>query len=216
MPSNQEITLIQQAWEFCHVAGVRLTPEGRSLLRGDLGVWPYFERLMEEGCYADARRVLAQALPKRRALWWACLCARDLYQPATLNAAEVIEVVSHYATAGDEVSRRKAESLGMQFDSDDLLCCLAMAAFFAGDNVSRADLPPVAPQPFVTGRLVEVVVYLTSVRKDPANYKDHLRRYLEQGVRFAAGADPWQEVVTGVGAEVPPACPAAAYAGGAS
>lgn len=208
--------MIQPAWELCHVGGIDLTPQGQSLLRAELTARSYFDLLMQHGCYKDARCLLAQALPKRRALWWACVCARDLYDPPTPPAAEVLEVVSHYAMTDDESSRRRAETLGQQFGPDDLLTCLAMAAFFAGDNVSRADLPPVEPQPFVTGRLVEVVVYLVSVRKDLPCYKDHLRRYLEQGIRMAAGPDPWIEAGAGAGVGVASssAGPAVVCAGG--
>jgi uncharacterized protein DUF6931 len=202
-----------KAWELCHLAEIRLTPQGRSLVSAHLTVRQYFDRLIEHGCYADARRVLAHALPKRRALWWACLCARDIDQPP--DAVEVIDVVAHYAGHGDEISRRKAEAFGMQFGPDHLTCCLAMAAFFSGDNVSRPDLPPVAPHPFATARLVEVVVYLTSVRKDPTTYKDHLRRYLAQGLQIALGDDPWAAATVSPVSGVPagPTSPAVHDAG---
>lgn len=204
--------MMQQAWELCHHAEIGLTPEGRSLLRADQAARPYFDLLMKHGCYADARRVLAQAMPKRRALWWGCVCARDLYQTSPPpETAEVLDVVSDYARTGAESSRRKAETLGMQFGSDDLACCLALAAFFSGDSISRPDLPVVAPHPFVTGRLVEVAVYLASVRKDARTYKDHLRRYLEQGERIALGPDPWAAATAGP----VPAVPASSAAHGA-
>lgn len=205
--------MLQPAWEFCHVAGIGLTPEGRALLRADHTVSPFFDLLVEHGCYADARRLLAHLMPKRRALWWACLCARDLYQPvAPPDLAEVLDVVSHYASTGEESSRRHAETLGMRFGGDDLATCLALAAFFSGDNVSRPDLPAVAPQPFVTARLVEVVVYLAAVRKDPACYREHLRRYLGDGRRLADGPEPWCTAsvvpIQGIVVETAPLAPA--------
>lgn len=190
--------MIQPAWELCHDAGIRLSAEGQELLRAPLTTRQFFDLLMEHGCYADARRVLAHALPKRRALWWACACARDGYPPVPPPAvAEVLDLVYRYAEGGDESSRRRAGAFGMQFGPNDLTNCLALAAFFSGDNISRPDLPVVSPAPFITGRFVEVVVYLAAVGKDPACYRDHLRRYLEHGFRIALGPDPWADAGSG-------------------
>jgi hypothetical protein len=56
-------------------------------------------------------------------------------------------------------------------------------------------LPPVAPRPFITGRLVGVSVYLASVAIDPACYKQYLREYLAWGRAIAAGQMLWEETV---------------------
>lgn len=207
--------MIQQAWELCHDAGIRLSSEGQALLQAPLTARQFFDLLLEQGCYADARRVLAHALPKRRALWWACTCARDLYPSVPPPAvAEVLDLVCRYAERGDEISRRRAEALGRQFGSDDVTCCLALAAFFSGDNISRPDLPVVAPAPFITGRLVEVVVYLAAVSKDPACYRDHLRCYLEHGLRIALGPDPWADASSRPAIVAASAAPASVCVGG--
>src|SRR5262245_28970205 len=52
-------------------------------------------------------------------------------------------------------------------------------------------MPVVAPRPWVTGRLVGVSVYLSAVIRDPAHYKDHLRRYLSVGAAVMRGCGPW-------------------------
>ncbi|MDD1617430.1 MAG: secreted protein, partial [Methylococcaceae bacterium NSP1-2] len=36
----------------------------------------YIQQLVDKKFYTDAVKVLAHALPKREATWWACLCAR--------------------------------------------------------------------------------------------------------------------------------------------
>lgn len=207
--------MIHPAWELCHDAGIELSPEGRPLLRAPQSARQFFDLLMGHGCYADARRVLAHAMPKRLAVWWACACVRELYMPEPpSDVAEVLDVAAHYAESGDERSRRRAESLGMQFGPNDLTCCLALAVFFSGGSISRPDLPPVAPAPFVSGRLVEVVVYLASVSKDPARYRDHLRGYLEHGLRLVLGPDPWAKTAAGAATVALPGSSATEFVGG--
>src|SRR5262249_60998801 len=83
-PVSWECTLPPSAWgaaAFCKHHEIQLEPDGRALLRPGLATEAYFALLLQERCYADARRVLAHALRPRRSLWWGCLCAWDLYRP---------------------------------------------------------------------------------------------------------------------------------------
>src|SRR4051812_46357060 len=82
---------------------------GKGLLRDDQTPRQFLDLLMEKGEYPDAVRFLAYALPKREAVWWACLCARTASGAnppapirAALNAAEV------WASDPSEENRRAA------------------------------------------------------------------------------------------------------------
>ncbi|MGE3803850.1 MAG: hypothetical protein AB7K24_04145 [Gemmataceae bacterium] len=186
---------MKQAWELFHDARIQLSPEGQQLLRADLAVETCFELLLEQGCYADARRLLAQALPRRRGLWWGLVCARDYYQAACPpRVTDVLDIVDDHVKTRSEESRRRAEEVGMGHAPDDLTGCLALAVFFSGDSISAPDLPTIAPKPYVAGRFVEVAVYLAAVLKDPLCYKDHLRRYLQLGCEMLHANDPWLNV----------------------
>ena len=65
----------------------KLSEKAEALLTGAATPAAYLGALMEAGLDADAVRFLAFALPKREAVWWACLAARDAL--ATDNRPEV-------------------------------------------------------------------------------------------------------------------------------
>ena len=54
-----------------------LSEPGQRLLDDRITPLQFVSRLIEIECFADAVSFLAHALPKREAVWWGCLCARD-------------------------------------------------------------------------------------------------------------------------------------------
>src|SRR5687768_947309 len=67
-----------------------LGEEAKKLLRSDLTAVQYLDLLLAGQQHLDAVRFLAHALPKREAVWWACLCARQVCgaeAPAPMTAA---------------------------------------------------------------------------------------------------------------------------------
>ena len=113
-------------------------------------------------------------------MWWACLCvwhAHDGDLPVRLAA--IVDAVLRFVAEPSEAKRRRVQALGKKVKASSLAAALANAAFFSGGSVSKPGLPKVAPRPFVTGRLVGVVVYLASVSRQPAQYKKVLRYYLD-------------------------------------
>lgn len=187
LPSEMET-----AAELCRLCHIRLKPKASELLHDELTPRQYFDLLMEHNCLADARRVLAHALPKRRALWWGCLCALDTYghEPPQI-VTEVLSAVISFIRDPSEANRRTTSSLGWKAKPTTIAGCLAMGAFFSEGSVSLPGLPVVQPRPFVTGRLAGVAVYLASVMRDAAQYKSHLRRYLSVGLDVARGNNLW-------------------------
>ncbi len=193
-PEVPEPCELDSAFQLVQRCRIKLKPGAESLLDDQLTPRAYFERLLQNGFLAEARRILAHTLPKRRALWWACLCTQSAYQDELPESvARAIQVVTRYVREPSDANRREAELVGRSLPPNRLEGCLAMAAFFAQGSVSLPHLPVVLPRPFVTGRLVGVCVYLASVTRSAARYKDHLRQYLAVGVDIARGRNLWQE-----------------------
>lgn len=164
-----------------------------------------FDALVAAGHLADARRLLAHALPPRRAVWWATLCLRHAAAKSPFETPEedlAFDAVGRWVLAPSESTRRGAEAAGWAASPTTAAGILAMACFLSGGSISRPGLPGVFAAPHLAGRLSGVVVYLSSVRFDPANYLYHLRQYLVIGQQVAAGAnlppggperEPWVE-----------------------
>lgn len=173
----------------------KLKPAARPLLNPELTPQQFFAILMENKLYADARRVLAHALPKRRAVWWGCLCVWEALRSENLTPAEysALEATMRWVVRPSEQERRAAEAAGWAAKPTTLPGCLAMAAYLSDGSMSKAGLPYVPTKPFLTGRLVGVAVYLASVRKQPANYLSRLRQFLEMGKEIARGRNLWTD-----------------------
>src|SRR5207253_4538771 len=59
-----------------------LGDDAKKLLRDTLTPKQFLDLLLEKQQFPDAARFLAHALPKREAVWWACLGARQAYGSA--------------------------------------------------------------------------------------------------------------------------------------
>jgi hypothetical protein len=192
IPQTTQPCELGTAQELVTKCRIRLKTKAESLLDDRITPKHYFDRLLAEDCLADARRVLAHALPKRRSLWWACLCTMDGYQAsASPGVAQAVELVTRFIHEPNEENRRAAEAFGRSQPPHHIENSLAMAAFFSGGSVSLPHLPEVPPRIFVTGRLVGVCVYLAAVTRSAAYYKNHLRQYLAIGREVATGQNLW-------------------------
>jgi hypothetical protein len=140
------------------------------------------------GFLIEATRLLAYALPKREAVWWACMCAAhtappDLPEPDRL-AREAAELwVRHQGDKNRRAAMRLAEAT--TFESPE--AWTAVAVFWSGDTIGPEDQPAVPPDPHVAGKAVAGSIYLAAVRTNPGLQNPRLQRFLESGRNIAAG-----------------------------
>jgi hypothetical protein len=179
-----------------------LSAAGFRLLAPDMTPAGYFRALRAAGCDVDARKFLAHALPKRRALWWGCLCAwdglrgkasaQDSAQERAQEIAALECVLAFIRRPGDE-NRRLAQSVRAGGRPSSPAFTLAAAAFVSTGSIAPPGAETVPAPDHLTGRLVSVAVYLAAALREPAQYKLHLRHYLTLGEAIARGELLWQE-----------------------
>ena len=79
-------------------------PEAEKVLVRDTAPQISIEHLIKSEYYADAIKLLAHGLPKREAVWWACLAARKALTPDTdednINALLAMETWARKPNAG--------------------------------------------------------------------------------------------------------------------
>lgn len=170
-----------------------LHPAARVLLEDDLSSQAFFDRLVEAGYLADARRFLAYSLRSEAAIWWATLCLEESRTRKSFEhpeAADAFQAVGQWLASPAESTRRVAETAARRAGTTHVTGILASAVFLSGGSLSRPGLPGVYPAKHLCGRLCGVVVYLASVRTDPARYRDRLRQYLQLGREVARGENP--------------------------
>jgi hypothetical protein len=166
------------AAEVLASAGVKPFTAG-SMAPGQ-GIPEALAALEAKGLVLDAVRLLAQALPKREAIWWACLAARDLGPEAagwaTLKAAE--EWVFHPGTAAREAAIAAAAAA----DQDEPSLDLARAARFADPG----DDDGAAAHPGLVGILVEGML-IRSLFAQGGPGSPHARLLIDRALDIARG-----------------------------
>jgi hypothetical protein len=175
--------------DFTTIIGRATLPaEAQAPLRGCADVADAIVRLEAAGFAVEAVRVLAHALPKREAVWWACMCATsttpaDLAEPDR-QAKETAELwVRQQKDEQRRAAMAHAEASGFQTPE----AWSGVAAFWSGDSMAPPTLPAVPPPADAAGRAVAGAVALSAVRGDVTRQPARLKRFLESGRNIASG-----------------------------
>jgi len=146
----------------------------------------FIESMMAANCFNDAVKFLAHALPKREAVWWACLAARhaldgDPDQDSAVSAAET------WAARPTEEHRQIARQLAEKTAFKTAASWAATAAWWSAGSMAEPGQPDVPPPPFLYAQAVASAVCLAAVLPDPINADKRYQRYLAQGIDLAMG-----------------------------
>jgi hypothetical protein len=168
---------------------LQFTPEAMKLLAGLESAAEGVQRLAAKGLKSEAVHLTAHALPKREAVWWACMCAQAVpdkaLPPADTAARGAAETWVRQPT--DDKLRYAAwdAAQATAFQSPEALA--AAAAFFSGPSLAPAGQPVVPPADDLTGRAVGGAVLMASVRGKPERSAARLDRFLAAARDIAAG-----------------------------
>ena len=147
-----------------------------------------FAALEANGFLLEAAKLLGHALPKRQAVWWACMCALHT-APDTLPEShrKVREASEAWVRQQTDPVRRSAMSMAESIGFETPESWTAIAAFWSGDSMTPADQPKLPPPAHLTGVAVAGVIGLSAVRGDPKRQTARVQRFLESGRNIAAG-----------------------------
>lgn len=171
-------------------AELKLTPAGSAMLTPEATIAGLLAGFVEQGFHSDALRLLARALPKREAVWWACLCARDtLPADAPSAVVEALAAAEAWVYNPVEDNRRaamaRAEAAGFETPSS----WAAVAAFWSGGSLSPPSNPVVPPGEGLTAAAVSGALLLAAVQPGPQHADTNYRRFIEYGVDIAKGGN---------------------------
>lgn len=165
-----------------------LEQEPAAIVAGCTGAGDALDRLETGGFLAEAVRLVAHALPKREAVWWACMCTAHT-APADLPEADrkCREAAEDWVRQQGEKPRRRAFDLAQTVNFGTPEAWAAVAAFWSGGSMAPEGQPDVPPAPHLTGTAVAGAIGLAAVRGDVLRRDARLRRFLESGRNIAAG-----------------------------
>src|SRR5262249_59462974 len=141
--------MIEDTWSkpggaLAVLARVRLEPQAAALLTAQHTPAQFVALLVEHGHAADAARFAAFALPRRRAVGWACRCVRQTLAPEAPGWA-AIQAAQRWASEPTEENRRSALAAAEGAGFGTAAGCCAAAAFWSGGSMAPAGLPLVPP-----------------------------------------------------------------------
>jgi hypothetical protein len=144
--------------------------------------------LAEAGRYPEAMRLAAHALPKREAVWWACMCARAVPDPKIAEADRAaLEAAEAWVRKPEETTRRAAMAQAQATGFKSAEAWAAVGAFWSGGSMAPEGQPAVPPAEHLTGVAIAGSVVLAAVRRLPERAEIRFRRFLLSARDIAGG-----------------------------
>ena len=177
------------AAEIC--GDFELQEEAKPHLSGEPMPHEFVDRLVRARLYADATRFLAYGLPKREAVWWACLCVRNV--PTCCGdeiSTEALQAAEAWVKEPTEGNRQAAFAAGGKHNFEmptAPAAWTAMAACWSGGayvTTEEEDIP--APPEHLTAHAASGAILLAATN-NPDQAKEMYRKFLETGVQIAQG-----------------------------
>lgn len=165
---------------------------GRERLRPGMTPGQFIDALAEAGAFVDAIRFLAHALPKREAVWWACLCGRQVAgAKAPAAELEALAAAEAWVVAPTEANRRAAESKSELAGYGTAAGCAAVSAFWSGGSLGPPHVAAIPPGEHLTAHGASCSVMLAAVAAEPEQALEKFRAFLARGLQVARGEAPW-------------------------
>ncbi|MCK8785130.1 hypothetical protein M0638_12125 [Roseomonas sp. NAR14] len=156
---------------------------------GDVGdAATALERLLAGNRLVESARLCAHALPRREAVWWACMCARGVPDPALAPAdLAALEAAEAWVRRPDEPARRAAMAAAQATGFRSPEAWAAVGAFWSGGSMAPEGAPAVPPAEHFTGAAIAGAVVMASVRVKPERSEQRLARFVASARDIAAG-----------------------------
>lgn len=167
---------------------VELSDGARLLVRPDQTPRELLDQLIDGRHHLDAVRLMAHALPKREALWWAARCARMAAgDPPPEAQAAALDAADDWLLDPTDARRRAAMPAAEAAGLGTPAGCTCAGIFFSGGSVAPAGLPEVPPADHATAQFVAAAVSLAAVRIEPEKAPDKHRLHLALGRKIIDG-----------------------------
>jgi hypothetical protein len=157
---------------------------------GDEDSLAFIQRCLSEGRPEPALVYCAYLLPRREAVWWACLALRELADPKPAERA-CIALAREWALKPEESRRRTALDRGLETSAKLSGAWVALAAGWSGGSIAPAGAAPMPPAPAGTAQAIRVALLsaaprLASDRKQAimASWVQSALRGLKEGFQF--------------------------------
>lgn len=174
------------------LARIDLDPAALALLAEIESVTEGLAALEYAGRWNDAVRTFAQALPKREAVWWACVCARSSPDPAVTPAdLASLAAADAWVRRPSEENRRAAFASAKLAGMRSAEAWAAIGAFWSGGSIGPEGVAEIPPGEHLCGVAVASSVTLAATRHTPEKAREKYLRALVSAYDIAQGGGGW-------------------------
>lgn len=150
----------------------------------------YLNELLATKQLEQAIRFFAFAMPPREAVWWTCICARQvLPEPIPKPLMDAVESAETWVRKPSDETRRAAMARAQSTDFQSPATWAAVAAFWSGGSLAPADLPAVPAAPHLLGMAVSGAVTLAAVQTEPQRAEQKREHFLAAAIDIANGGN---------------------------
>lgn len=172
------------------IGGLELEADATALLADVPSTVAFLRRCVADDLWIDATRVMAQALPRREAAWWACLNARaSLDNDAPEQATIVMDAAEAWVFKPSDELARKAFDLAEAHGFDSAESYAALAVFWACGNMAPPEAGAVIePDDSLSGIAAAAAIILAASKlKSPQEATAWYERAMMQALDIARG-----------------------------
>ncbi|MFL5342360.1 MAG: DUF6931 family protein [Gemmataceae bacterium] len=171
----------------------KLGDAAKALLTPALTPRQFLDALAKQGLLPDALRFLAQALPKREAVWWAGQCVRAAKAADAPPEAAALAAAEKWAATAAEPDRRAAHAAAEAATLDTPAGIVALSAFLSSGSLGPPNVAAIPPGEELTGQAVAGALQVAAVRQAPEKAAEKFQVFLNLGLAVADGMNRWPE-----------------------
>lgn len=163
--------------------------DAKSFLIADLSPQGFLSLLVEYEHQGDAIRFIANMLPIREGVWWACTVANAVTPPAeTASHTCLLRAAEWVYQPGDE-RRRACLAAAEAASLEGPAAYAALAAFWSGGSLAPEGMPDVPPDPSLGPIGVAASVLLSFAEGDPSSSDERFAAILSRAIDIANGGN---------------------------
>lgn len=189
--------MTDEVWKKVTAASARaivdegeLESDSAQLLKESMRPEAFINALIEADRLPDAIKVMARALPVREAVWWACVCTRQM---AGLDGdkaqSDGVAAAEAWVYDPSDANREKAFEVVKTHDSTGGGTLCAMAAAYSAGNVPLGEGQSVDLDTSILPQLLTGAVMTAAAEQQGEAIKARLRLFLSSGEDIARGGN---------------------------
>jgi Family of unknown function (DUF6931) len=167
-----------------------ISDDAFDLLLPKLSPADYLTKLMEKEYFADSIIFLAHALPKREAIWWACLCSKAVTNKETkADDLASLTMAEKWVYEPDDKKRRMCGTLAEKGEYKSAQNWTAAAVFWSGGSITKEEEPAMEPAPYLYAHAVSGSILNAVGMSDVDDIDTQFQQFIKHGLNIADGGN---------------------------